>query len=75
MEEASWTRFSRFHLSIAYREDELKTIVEGRPRLAAPKNRRANLSLNAIEFADLEAIIITPRIDIIAIELGSPIDS
>ena len=28
-----------------------------------------------MEFADLEAIdIITPRIDIIAIELGSPID-
>ena len=58
-----------------YTEDELKTIVEEAKTGGIIEESQSELITNAIEFADLEAIdIITPRIDIIAIELGSPID-
>ena len=58
-----------------YTEDELKTIVEEAKTGGNIEESQSELITNAIEFADLEAIdIITPRIDIIAIELGSPID-
>ena len=58
-----------------YTEDELKTIVEEAKTGGSIEESQSELITNAIEFADLEAIdIITPRIDIIAIELGSPID-
>ena len=56
-----------------YTEDELKTIVEEAKTGGSIEESQSELITNAIEFADLEAII-TPRIDIIAIELGSPID-
>lgn len=58
-----------------YTEDELKTIVEEAKTGGSIEESQSELITNAIEFADLEAIdTITPRIDIIAIELGSPID-
>ena len=58
-----------------YTEDELKTIVEEAKTGGSIEESQSELITNAIEFADLEAIdIITPRIDIIAIELGKPND-
>ena len=56
-----------------YTEDELKTIVEEAKTGGNIGEYQSELITNAIEFEDLEAIdIITPRIDIIAIELGTP---
>ena len=56
-----------------YTEDELKTIVEEAKTGGKIGEYQSELITNAIEFEDLEAIdIITPRIDIIAIELGTP---
>ena len=55
-----------------YTEDELKTIVEEAKTGGNIGEYQSELITNAIEFEDLEAIdIITPRIDIIAIELGT----
>lgn len=56
-----------------YTEDELKTIIEEAKTGGNIGESQSELITNAIEFEDLEAIdIITPRIDIIAIELGTP---
>ncbi|WP_281523141.1 hemolysin family protein [Mogibacterium timidum] len=58
-----------------YTEDELKTIVEEAKTGGNIGESQSELITNAIEFEDLEAIdIITPRIDIIAIELGTPVE-
>ena len=51
-----------------YSEDELKTMVEE----ANIGEEQSELITNAIEFEELEAIdVVTPRIDIIALEVGT----
>lgn len=61
--------------SQGFTEDELKTIVEEAKTGGNIGESQSELITNAIEFEDLEAIdIITPRIDIVAFELGTPND-
>lgn len=56
-----------------FTEDELKTIVEEAKTGGNIGESQSELITNAIEFEDLEAIdIITPRIDIVSFELGTP---
>lgn len=58
-----------------YTEDELKNIVDEATSGGGIDKEQSQLIKNAIEFAELEAIdVITPRTDIIAIELGSSIE-
>lgn len=55
-----------------FSEDELLTIVEEAEAGGAIGEEQSELIANAIEFNDVEAIdILTPRVDIIAIERGS----
>lgn len=59
----------------SYTEDELITIVEEAKTEGAIGEEQSELITNAIEFDELEAIdIITPRVDIVAIELGTPLE-
>lgn len=56
-----------------YTEDELKTIVEEAQSGGNLGKEQSELITNAIEFEELEAIdIITPRVDIVAAQLGTP---
>ncbi len=58
-----------------FSEDELLTIVEEAEAGGAIGEAQSELIANAIEFNDVEAIdILTPRVDIVAIEKGTPID-
>ncbi len=55
-----------------FSEDELLTIVEEAEAGGAIGEEQSELIANAIEFNDVEAIdILTPRVDIVAIERGS----
>ena len=55
----------------SYDEDELLTIVDEAEALGSIGKEQSELISNAIEFNDVEAIdVITPRVDIIAIEKG-----
>ena len=57
-----------------FSEDELLTIVEEAEAGGAIGEEQSELISNAIEFNDVEAIdVLTPRVDIIAIEKGTPI--
>ena len=57
-----------------FSEDELLTIVEEAEAGGAIGEEQSELIANAIEFNDIEAIdILTPRVDIIAIEEGTPV--
>ena len=57
-----------------FSEDELLTIVEEAEAGGAIGEEQSELIANAIEFNDVEAIdILTPRVDIIAIEKGTPV--
>lgn len=57
-----------------FSEDELLTIVEEAEAGGAIGEEQSELIANAIEFNDIEAIdILTPRVDIIAIETGTPV--
>lgn len=57
-----------------FSEDELLTIVEEAEAGGAIGEAQSELIANAIEFNDVEAIdILTPRVDIIAIEKGTPV--
>lgn len=57
-----------------FSEDELLTIVEEAEAGGAIGEEQSELIANAIEFNDIEAIdILTPRVDIIAIERGTPV--
>lgn len=59
----------------AFNEDELITIVEEAKTEGSLGAEQSELITNAIEFNDVEAIdIITPRVDIVAIEKGEDID-
>ena len=56
-----------------FSEDELLTIVEEAEAGGAIGEEQSELIANAIEFNDISAIdILTPRVDIIAIERGTP---
>ena len=58
-----------------FSEDELLTIVEEAEAGGAIGEEQSELISNAIEFNDVEAIdILTPRVDIVAIEKGAPVD-
>ena len=55
-------------------EDELLTIVEEAEAGGAIGEEQSELISNAIEFNDIEASdILTPRVDIVAIEKGTPV--
>ena len=57
-----------------FSEDELLTIVEEAEAGGAIGEEQSELIANAIEFNDVEALdILTPRVDIVAIEKGTPI--
>ena len=57
-----------------FSEDELLTIVEEAEAGGAIGEEQSELIANAIEFNDIEAIdILTPRVDIVAIERGTPV--
>ena len=57
-----------------FSEDELLTIVEEAEAGGVIGEEQSELIANAIEFNDVEAIdILTPRVDIVAIEKGTPI--
>ena len=57
-----------------FSEDELLTIVEEAEAGGAIGEAQSELIANAIEFNDVEAIdILTPRVDIVAIEKGTPV--
>ena len=57
-----------------FSEDELLTIVEEAEAGGAIGEEQSELIANAIEFNDIEAIdILTPRVDIVAIEKGTPV--
>ncbi len=57
-----------------FSEDELLTIVEEAEAGGAIGEEQSELIANAIEFNDVEAIdILTPRVDIVAIEKGTPV--
>ena len=58
-----------------FSEDELLTIVEEAEAGGAIGEEQSELIANAIEFNDVEAIdILTPRVDIVAIERGTPVE-
>lgn len=58
----------------SYTEDELITIVEEAQIGGSIGKEQQELITNAIEFDDLEAIdVITPRVDIVAVELGTSV--
>ncbi|MBQ6622546.1 MAG: HlyC/CorC family transporter [Mogibacterium sp.] len=58
-----------------FTEDELITIVEEAKTGGSIDENQSELITNAIEFNDLEAIdIVTPRVDIVAIELGTSLE-
>ena len=57
-----------------FSEDELLTIVEEAEAGGAIGEDQSELIANAIEFNDIEAIdILTPRVDIVAVERGTPV--
>ena len=57
-----------------FSEDELLTIVEEAEAGGAIGEEQSELITNAIEFNDIEAIdILTPRVDIVAVERGTPV--
>lgn len=57
-----------------FSEDELLTIVEEAEAGGAIGEEQSELIANAIEFNDIEAIdILTPRVDMVAIERGTPV--
>ena len=57
-----------------FSEDELLTIVEEAEAGGAIGEEQSELISNAIEFNDIEAIdVLTPRVDIVAIEKGTPV--
>ena len=57
-----------------FSEDELLTIVEEAEAGGAIGEEQSELIANAIEFNDIEAIdILTPRVDIVAVERGTPV--
>ena len=57
-----------------FSEDELLTIVEEAEAGGAIGEAQSELIANAIEFNDIEAIdILTPRVDIVAVERGTPV--
>ena len=57
-----------------FSEDELLTIVEEAEAGGAIGEEQSELIANAIEFNDVEAIdVLTPRVDIVAIERGTPV--
>ena len=59
----------------SYTEDELITIVEEAQIGGSIGKEQQKLITNAIEFDDLEAIdVITPRVDIVAVELGTSVE-
>lgn len=59
----------------SYTEDELITIVEEAQIGGSIGKEQQELITNAIEFDDLEAIdVITPRVDIVAAELGTSVE-
>ena len=59
----------------SYTEDELITIVEEAQIGGSIGKEQQELISNAIEFDDLEAIdVITPRVDIVAVELGTSVE-
>lgn len=59
----------------SYTEDELITIVEEAQIGGSIGKEQQELITNAIEFDDLEAIdVITPRVDIMAVELGTSVE-
>lgn len=59
----------------SYTEDELITIVEEAQIGGSIGKEQQELITNAIEFDDLEAIdVITPRVDIVAVELGTSVE-
>ncbi|MBQ6622125.1 MAG: HlyC/CorC family transporter [Mogibacterium sp.] len=58
-----------------FTEDELITIVEEAKTGGSIDEQQSELITNAIEFNELEAIdVITPRVDIVAIELGTSLE-
>jgi len=58
-----------------FSEDELLTIVEEAEAGGAIGEEQSELIANAIEFNDVEALdILTPRVDIVAIEKGTSLD-
>ena len=57
-----------------FSEDELLTIVEEAEAGGAIGEEQSELIANAIEFNDIDAIdILTPRVDIVAVERGTPV--
>ena len=57
-----------------FSEDELLTIVEEAEAGGAIGEEQSELISNAIEFHDVSAIdVLTPRVDIVAIEKGTPV--
>ena len=57
-----------------FSEDELLTIVEEAEAGGAIGEEQSELIANAIEFNETEAIdVLTPRVDIVAIERGTPV--
>lgn len=57
-----------------FSEDELLTIVEEAEAGGAIGEEQGELISNAIEFNEIEAIdVLTPRVDIVAIEKGTPV--
>lgn len=61
--------------SNAFNEDELITIVEEAKTEGSIGAEQSELITNAIEFNDVEAIdIITPRVDIVAVEKGEELE-
>lgn len=57
-----------------FSEDELLTIVEEAEAGGVLDEEQSELISNAIEFNDIEAIdVLTPRVDIVAIEKGTPV--
>ena len=57
-----------------FSEDELLTIVEEAEAGGAIGEEQSELIANAIEFNDIDAIdILTPRVDIVAVEKGTPV--
>lgn len=57
-----------------FSEDELLTIVEEAEAGGAIGEEQSELIANAIEFNDVDAIdILTPRVDIVAVERGTPV--
>ena len=56
----------------SYTEDELITIIDDARNTGSIGEEQSVMIKNAIEFDDLEAIdVITPRVDMVAIELGT----